>query len=178
VLRVALPDEIANGKLPVKYESTLDLRNPSFVRDGFYDVLEAMGDFEGPFFWTEPYGNLKINVLLVQKKSDVVNADIMTLDGLELYLRESKKVAPGAGGPPPNYSHVTVNGMPAVLRSLDTFSVPGSDQPNDSQIYSIALTPETYLTINLTIVAWKEDRAKLPKWRPKAEASMVYSEKT
>ena len=169
VLRVALPDEIARGKWPVKYTDTLDLQNPSFVRDGFYDVLEALGDFDAPFFWSEPYGSLKINVV-VQKKSAAISADIMTLDGLELYIREWKKISPGAGGPPPVYAHVTINGMPAVLRSLDTFSISGSDEPHDSQIYSIPLTPEMFLNFNLTIVAWKEDRAKEPKWRPKAQA--------
>jgi hypothetical protein len=170
VLRVALPNEIARGKLPVKYTDTLDFQNPSFVRDGFYDVLEAMGDFDGPFFWSEPYGSLKINVVVVQKKSAVISADIMTLDGLELYIREWKKISPGAGGPPPAYSHVTINGMPAILRSLDTFLISGSDQPHDSQIYSIPLTPEMFLNVNLTIIAWKEDRAKEPKWRPQAKA--------
>src|SRR5689334_22568868 len=62
VLSVALPDSVARGKLPVKYQDIIDLQDPSFVRAGFYDGLEAMADFDGPFFWSEPYGSLKINV--------------------------------------------------------------------------------------------------------------------
>ncbi len=167
VLGLSLPREMVRADSPVKITEQFDPRNDGFIRDGWDDVFETLYDFDGPF-WEGAYGSLKIDIIVLKKVPDI-DGDITTIDGLDRYLQEWKRISPGHG-PQRVFSRQSINGMPAVMRTQNTFAAPGNDNSYESQIYSLPLNSELFVEVGFTVLRWIDGPRKERKWRPKAEA--------
>lgn len=167
VLRLSLPREMVREDSPVKVTEQFDAQNAGFIRDGFDGVFETLYDFNGAF-WEDAYGSLKIDIIVLKKVPDI-EGDITTIDGLDRYLQEWKRISPGHG-PQRVFSRQSINGMPAVKRTQNTFAAPGNDNSYESQIYSLPLNSDLFVEVGFTVLRWNDNPRKERKWRPKAEA--------
>lgn len=167
VLRFSLPVAMASGNWPVKQVTRFDPRDDSFARKDFYKVFSVLHDFNGPF-WVGAYGSLKIHVM-VQRRRAEFPGDIMTLDGLDAYVRSwTPTISSRSSGCV--FAQVFLNGMPAVRRECDGFGGPNNQGPDHLVIFSLPLNDEIFLDVGFNVMAWTPDRAKDKKWKPKAEA--------
>jgi hypothetical protein len=163
ILRFSVPSEMLPSKWPVKYVPRFDPQNSNIRDGGFYGVFELLHDFDGPF-WVGAYGSLKIAVSIVHKCTAATDIDVSTPEGIENCVRAEEDSATYA------VFRATLNGIPAVLRSQDSFGEPGPGVLKDTQVFSLPLDAESYLNISFFVREWEGGRAKAVRWKPKAEA--------
>ena len=166
VLHFSLPEEISRGMSSTQVETRFAPNDAAYLRDGFRLLGGQLHDFDGPF-WVGARGSLKLHIIVI-KRSAEIDQEIVTLSGLERYVRQwigKKDYASSI-----SYSQAVMNGEAWVFRLQDTFGRPATPmEPHaeHAQIFSHPLEEDMFLEVGFRLMEWVPDSAK--KWRKKAE---------
>jgi len=166
VFRFGIPMEIAKGIWPTDIDQKFDPFDAAYLRDGFRRIGSSLYDFKGPF-WKDAYGSLKIN-FIVQKRSPKFQSEIVTLDGLDRYIRWwTQDVNPSY---PFNFGRAVCGNSTWLSRAHSNFSMPNSTetgQREELEVFSIPIDGDMFLDVGFIITEWEPGSAN--KWRLKAE---------
>jgi hypothetical protein len=167
ILRFSLPEEIVQGELPFKVVDPFDPQDPSFIKNGFYEIVGALYDVKGPF-WVGAYGSLELH-FIVQKRNAAIGGDITTIEGLERYVPQWVERVHGRSEKR-TFSRASLHGMATIERAESTFGDTTELEPEEMEIFSLPLDEEMFLDVGFTVMGWEGGHGKEAKWKPKAEA--------
>lgn len=162
VLRFSLPEEIAMKMSPYAVEPKFNPLDPAYFRNGFRQVAGTLHEFKGPF-WVGTIGSLKFH-FMVQRREREYQDEIITIDGLDRYVRWKISIGNDAVGCV--FSREMLNGRPAVRREWNTFDNPNEPQPENLEIFSLPLNSDMFLDAGFQIRQWVLGR---DSWKQKAK---------